>query len=207
MKNSQYNILEEKNEVDDHFFDVIGNAFKFDHEKGIAEWLKNSVDAYIRSNVSDHEQTIILRLVDGAKNNAVFECIDFNGMVANDIDKALKRWGDPEAAKRGLKKKVYGGHGNGGKFYMRQMFEKSHFTTYKNGLLNVFGFNENKKYGFANGFKNRKIDYKNALEIANLSGKIIPELFLKKIKKGETGFTVVKGSAPHGMKNIIKVMT
>lgn len=204
MKNSKYSILEEKNVIDDHLLDIIGNAFKFDHEKGIAEWLKNSVDAYIRSNTSDHEQTIILRFVDGTKNNATFECIDFNGMSVNDINKALKRWGDPEAAKRGLKKKVYGGHGNGGKFYMRQMFDRSHFITYKDELLNVFGFNDNKKYGFAAGFKNKKINYKDALEMANLPEKLIPNTFLEKIKKGKTGFTVVKGIAPVGMKNKIK---
>jgi hypothetical protein len=206
MIKSQYSILEEKNVIDDHLLDIIGNEFKFDHEKGIAEWLKNSVDAYIRSNLSDHEQTIILRFLDGTSNNASFECVDFNGMTANDIDKALKRWGDPEAAKRGLKKKVYGGHGNGGKFYMRQMFESSHFVSYKDGLLNVFGFNINKKYGFASGFKNKKVNYKDALTIAGLSDKIIPTFFLEKIMNGESGFTVVKGVAPLGMKNKIKVI-
>lgn len=206
MKNSKYNILEEKNVIDDHLLDIIGNEFKFDHEKGIAEWLKNSVDAYIRSNTPDNEQTIIIRLTDSEKNKASIECIDFNGMTSTDINKALKRWGDPEAAKRGLKKKVYGGHGNGGKFYMRQMFESSHFISFKDGLLNVFGFNENKRYGFASGYKNKKINYGDALMVANISNEIIPKKCLEKIKKGETGFTVVKGIAPLGMKNRIKVI-
>lgn len=206
MKNFEYSILEEKNVIDDHLLDIIGNAFKFDHEKGIAEWLKNSVDAYIRSNMADHEQIIVLRFIDGTKNNATFECIDFNGMTANDINKALKRWGDPEAAKRGLKKKVYGGHGNGGKFYMRQMFERSHFITYKDGFLNVFGFNKNKKYGFAANFKNKKVNYKDALAMASLSENLIPKDFLEKIEKNKTGFTVVRGITPVGMKNRIKVI-
>lgn len=204
MKNSNLKILEEKNVIDDHLLDIIGNEFKFDHEKGIAEWLKNSVDAYIRSNISDSEQYIILRFYDGTKQDAIIECIDFNGMTSIDIDKALKRWGDPEAAKRGLKKKTYGGHGNGGKFYMRQMFETSHFITYKDGNLNIFGFNKNKKYGFAEGYKNKKISLDNALKIANFKLEEIPILYQEKIKKLATGFTLVRGISPLGMKNIIR---
>ncbi len=183
MKNESLNILEEKNIIDDHLLDIIGNALKFDHEKGIAEWLKNSVDAYIRSNVSDSEQYVILRFCDGIKQNGTIECIDFNGMTSVDIDKALKRWGDPEAAKRGLKKKTYGGHGNGGKFYMRQMFEISHFITYKYGNLNIFGFSKNKKYGFAEGYKDKKVSLDNALQVANLKLEEIPLLYQKKLKK------------------------
>jgi len=200
MKKSSYNIIEEKNVIDDHLLDIIGNEFKFDHEKGIAEWIKNSVDAYIRSNTQDNNQFIILRFND--KSDATFECIDFNGMTSTDIDKALKRWGDPKAAKRGLQKKVYGGHGNGGKFYMRQMFKKSHFITYKNGLLNIFGFNENKKYGFANKFKNKKIEYKEACKVAELSESMIPDEYLNKIKNGESGFTVVKGIDPRNLRKM-----
>src|SRR3989344_8346722 len=98
-------IVEEKNVIDDHLLDIIGNEFNFDHEKGLAEWLKNSVDAYITKDVPDREQFIILRFTDGVKGDALFECIDFIGMSETDIDKAFKRWGDPEAAKRGLKKK------------------------------------------------------------------------------------------------------
>jgi hypothetical protein len=205
MKKIDYKIVEEKNVIDDHLLDIIGNEFKFDHEKGIAEWIKNSVDAYIRSNTSGSEQVIILRFNDKSNSSLSFECIDFNGMTTTDIDKALKRWGDPEAAKRGLKKKVYGGHGNGGKFYMRQMFKKSYFITYKNGFLNIFGFNENKKYGFASNFKNKKMSYDKAIKVANLDKNVIPEKIFNDIKEGKTGFTVVKGNGPFGMRKEIKV--
>ena len=204
MKDSSYTIIEEKNVIDDHLLDIIGNEFKFDHEKGLAEWIKNSVDAYIRTGISDSDQVIILKMSDGERGAAMLECIDFNGMTSVDIDKALKRWGDPEAARRGLKKKVYGGHGNGGKFYMRQMFEKSHFITYKNGLLNVFGFNEKKKYGFADDFKNKPASYLEALSVADIKESQVPKQFLEKIKNSQTGFTVVRGVAPLGMKNQIK---
>jgi hypothetical protein len=205
MKRKNYNIVEEKNEIDDHLLDIIGNEFKFDHEKGIAEWVKNSVDAYIRASVPDNQQVIFLRFNDNNPLDMNFDCIDFNGMTSLDINKALKRWGDPEAAKRGIQKRVYGGHGNGGKFYMRQMFSKSHFITYKNGLLNIFGFNENKKYGFADNYKERKIDYLAALKIAGLEPDTVSNEYLKKLKEGKTGFTVVQGMNPRGIRKKINV--
>lgn len=201
---NNYQILEEKNVIDDHLLDIIGNEFKFDHEKGLSEWLKNSVDAYIRTNTPDNKQYVTFRFTDGKKGDGMFECIDFVGMTSLDIDKALKRWGDPEAAKRGLNKKTYGGHGNGGKFYMRQMFDKSYFITYKNGFINVFGFNKNKRYGFASGFKNKKVGVGGALQIAGLRQGDVPSEYYEKIKNNESGFTVVKGMVPHGMRNAIK---
>jgi len=198
-------ILEEKNIIDDHLLDIIGNEFKFDHAKGLAEWLKNSIDAYIRANIPDPEQYIIFRFTDSKKGNAFLECIDFVGMTEIDIIKAFKRWGDPEAAKRGLKKRTYGGHGNGGKFYMRQMFNHSYFVTYRDGYLNIFGFSEEKRYGFAEGYKNKKMKPEEALVLADINGIIFPKNLREKIIMGETGFTVVKGFGPTGMKNKIKV--
>src|SRR5262245_25490218 len=38
---SEARIQPEKNEFDDNFLDVIGNDFKFDHAKGLSEWIKN----------------------------------------------------------------------------------------------------------------------------------------------------------------------
>jgi hypothetical protein len=45
---SSFKIAETPNVIHDHFLDIIGNDFKFDHAKGFAEWIKNSVDAYSR---------------------------------------------------------------------------------------------------------------------------------------------------------------
>lgn len=205
MAENQIKIIEEPNIIDDHLLDIIGNDFNFDHEKGLAEWLKNSVDAYIRTSVPDRDQTIVFRFKDGERDNAVFECIDFVGMTENDIEKAFKRWGDPEAARRGLSKRVYGGHGNGGKFYMRQMFAESHFITYKDGKLSIFGFNKNKKYGFADGFKSRKTKASEAFKIAGIENLIFPKGIKDSILNGKIGFTVVKGIGPVKMKNRIKI--
>ena len=158
-------ILEEPNVMDDHLLDIMGADFHCNHEKGLAEWIKNSADAYTRHGASDHEQYVFVRLND-SKKPATIECIDFVGMNSSEIESAFKRWGDPEAAKRGLKKKVYGGHGNGGKFYMRQMFGESYFITYKEGNLNVYGFSKNKKYGFGKNQKNIKMSPEEALKFA-----------------------------------------
>jgi len=34
--------------IDEAVLDLIGKEFRFDHAKGLAEWLKNSSDAYLR---------------------------------------------------------------------------------------------------------------------------------------------------------------
>src|SRR5438105_88069 len=151
-----FSITEQPNVFDDHLLDIIGNEFKFDHAKGLAEWIKNSVDAYNRETradgslkYSDDEQFVYLRLRPKTSVTPItFECVDFVGMTHDDIENAFKRWGDPHAASRGKGRRFLGGHGNGGKFYMRQMFKESRFITYRDGRLNVFGFNENKRYGF-----------------------------------------------------------
>lgn len=204
-KDSLLKIVEEKNIFSDHMLDIIGNEFKFDHAKGLSELLKNSVSAYIRADIADKDQHIIFRFTDGKSKDASIECIDFIGMTENDITKAFKIWGDPEAAKRGLNKKVYGGHGNGGKFYMRQMFKESYFITYHSGLVNIFGFSKNKKYGFAQGYTNKKISPAEALKLAEVNNIIFPKNVKENILSGKTGFTVVKGISPEGMKNKINV--
>jgi hypothetical protein len=190
--------MEEKNVIDDHLLDIIGTEFKFSHEKGLSEWLKNSADAYSRANREDEESYIIYRFRD--IDELIFECIDFVGMKSDDIDNALKRWGDPDAAKRGTGKRVFGGHGNGGKFYMRQMFKQSHFITYRSGKLNVFGFNENKRYGFAKGYKDRKVSPDEAMKFAEIYNLDFPPNIRKDILSGITGFTVVKGIHPSNVK-------
>jgi hypothetical protein len=206
-------IKPEKNEFDDHLLDVVGAQFKFDHPKGIAEWLKNSADAYsTTAGVPDAEQYVVLRFEQGKpKKNSVFECIDFVGMTKKDIDHALKVWGSATAAKKGTEVSTYGGHGNGGKFYMRQMFTQSRFITYRGGLLNVFGFNEKKKYGYVPGLENIEMGLDEALEYAGLSKIEIPKPVRKRWAKGakKAGFTVVRGERPHhfsGRSNVNSVL-
>lgn len=197
-----YRIKEQPNVFDDHFLDIIGNEFKFDHVKGQAEWIKNSADAYTREDISDENQYVLLRLSPkGQKEPSRFECVDFMGMTKQDVDKAFKRWGDPHAAARGSGRRVLGGHGNGGKFYMRQMFKTSRFLTYRDGKLNVFGFNEHRKYGYAEGFENKALLAEKALEFAGLKDIDVPKAVRNRWAKKGVGFTVVTGENPEKIKS------
>ena len=92
-------------------------------------------DAYNRAEVNDEDQYVFIRLKPKSPvSPARFECIDFVGMTHDEIENAFKTWGDPNAAARGKSNKnILGGHGNGGKFYMRQMFGESRFITYRDG--------------------------------------------------------------------------
>ena len=198
-------INEIPNVIDDNVLNLMGNEFRFDHAKGMAEWLKNSVDAYRRDNVKQEDQDVVFRFADQGVSDLTIECIDFMGMTLSDIEKALKIWFDPNAAKRGTDKKVYGGHGNGGKFYMRQMFRESQFMTYKDGILNIFGFNENKRYGFARGYKDRKMNPIEAMRLAEIDVLPIDDELMGKIAKGECGFTVAKGFGPEGIRTKFKL--
>lgn len=202
-----FKIKEQPNVFDDHFLDIIGNEFKFDHVKGVAEWIKNSADAYTREDVADGNQHVILRLFPKTdKDLARFESVDFMGMTKSDVDKAFKRWGDPHAAARGSGRRVLGGHGNGGKFYMRQMFKTSRFVTYRDGKLNIFGFNEHRKYGYAEGYENKKMPASKALEFAGLSDADIAKNVRSRWAKNGVGFTVVIGEAPDKIKSWVKTI-
>ena len=162
----------------------------------MAEWIKNSADAYIRADIPDDLQVILIDLHETIpKRNSTFRVTDFVGMTHNDIVEAFKRWGDPRAAGRGTGKKTLGGHGNGGKFYMRQSFTTSRFITYKNGKLNVFGFNDDRRYGFLEGHEDLEMPLEEALEYADIGVDELPEDARKRL--GESGgFTVVIGEKP-----------
>ena len=189
--------------IDEAVLDLIGNEFRFDHAKGLAEWLKNSSDAYLREGVPDANQVMIVPFTETGKSLTRIECIDFVGMSKRQIDEAFKRFFDPQAAKKGAKQpdlKTLGGHGNGGKFYMRQMFKTSRAITYRDGLMNIFGFNAQRQYGFEQRFENRKIDWDEALTTAGIDKLHLPEEIIDQLRHGTTGFTVVIGEKPERVK-------
>ncbi len=196
-------IKPEPNKLHENVLDLLGNAFKFDHPKGLAEWLKNSADGYATANIRDADQFILLRFeIANPKSNSVFECIDFVGMTKKDIDDGLKVWFSPDAAKKGTKVATYGGHGNGGKFYMRQMFETSKLVTYRNNRLNIFGFDKAHKYGFVPQYTDTPMPLADALVLAGIDALAIPKAVQKRWKKypRKAGFTVVKGDHPKKFK-------
>lgn len=194
-------IMPQKNQFDDAFLDVVGSAFKFDHAKGLAEWMKNSADAYsTTAKVKDTEQFILLRFkMTNPKRDSIFECIDFVGMTKKNIDDALKVWGLASAAKKGTNLATYGGHGNGGKFYMRQMFDTSRYITFRDGKLNVFGFDEKKSYGYAKNREEVPMSLADALKFAEIDMLDIPAAVKQRwaANRRQVGFTVVRGNRPH----------
>ena len=193
-------IKPQKNQFDDAFLDLVGKEFKFDHAKGLAEWIKNSADAYsTTAKVKDAEQFILLRFKQtNPKKNSIFECIDFVGMSKADIDKALKIWGLPTAAKKGTDVATLGGHGNGGKFYMRQMFGTSRFITFRGGKLNIFGFDEKRRYGYEAGYEEVSMSLEEAMTFAGIDDLAIPAEVKRRWKRKprQAGFTVVAGKRP-----------
>ncbi len=186
--------------IDEAVLDLIGKEFRFDHAKGLAEWIKNSCDAYLRERRPDEEQEIIVRITENGKQVSRVECIDFVGMRKKQIDDAFKRFFDPTAAKKGAKDsgpiKTLGGHGNGGKFYMRQMFKTSKAVTFRDGKLNIFGFNVKKQYGFEEGFEDKVMPIDEALKIAGLGDLGVPDSIRERLGQADAGFTVVIGEGP-----------
>src|SRR6266403_212933 len=117
-------------------------------------------------------------------------------MQKKQIDDAFKRFFDPQAAKKGAKQanlKTLGGHGNGGKFYMRQMFKTSQAITYRQGRMNIFGFNTKRQYGFEEGFEDRKMSAEEALRKAGIDKIELPETVRAGLTSGDFGFSVVRG--------------
>lgn len=112
------------------------------HEAGLPEWLKNSADAYAREDVPQHERIILVILANAARGkSASISVVDFVGMTSTDIEGDFRNWADPDAANRAKSRRdVQGGHGNGGKCYMTQMFEEfSSIMTVREGKGNRYG--------------------------------------------------------------------
>src|SRR5687767_10088081 len=116
-------------DISPDIIDTFGRQFRFRHGKGIAEWLKNSLDNYLRLRHGGQETLpgswpVFLNLIDGERKrpgpNLVL--IDFGGTTFENVRSFFLLWGAHAAATLGgaaTGAAVTGGHGNGGKFYMR----------------------------------------------------------------------------------------
>jgi len=114
------------------------------HEAGLPEWIKNSSDMYARRNAAPEDSIILTLLKDGSAGGglAMVGCLDFGGMSTQDIENRFRQWADPNASAGG--EKVEGGHGNGGKCYMAQLFS-SH------ALIHTVQADRGNRYGFKAG--------------------------------------------------------
>ena len=133
-----------KTKIHPDFLDTVGKSFKFKHGKGIAEWLKNSLDQYLRLLKSKDESLtgnwpVFVHLIDGTNQSKGpnLAVVDFGGTTYRAIEEFFLYWGDTSAATHGKTIKdvaLTGGHGNGGKFYMREMWrDGARFLTWKKG--------------------------------------------------------------------------
>lgn len=131
-------------EISPDILDTIGKSFKFKHAKGIAEWLKNSLDNYLRLREQGKEPRtgnwpIFVNLIDApnSKSGPNLTVIDFGGASLHNIQNFFLHWGSRSAATLGGAANtaaVTGGHGNGGKFYMREMWRSgARFLTWRDG--------------------------------------------------------------------------
>jgi hypothetical protein len=96
------------------------------HENGLPELIKNASDQYAREDAPEEKRVVVVLFDFGRKNiRPSISCLDFCGMTSEVIERNFRVWFDPEAAHRGAVRTArqrLGGHGNGGKSYMCNMF-------------------------------------------------------------------------------------
>lgn len=197
--------------------DTIGKSFKFRHAAGVAEWLKNSLDNYLRLRSLGLEALpghwpVLVDMVDGpSRHGPNLAVIDFGGTDRESIDAFFLHWGSRAAASLGHlvdDANLTGGHGNGGKFYMRQMWrEGARFLTFRAGLCTslVVQRRDDGKSGYWE-FKEKPTTWRDALQFAlpdaeHLGGgdrivayinDALPAIAVE-LDSGRRGFTAVVG--------------
>ncbi len=186
------------------------------HENGLPEWCKNSSDAYIGENCSQ-DRRIIVVILSNAKGSkpATISCLDFVGMTSEKIETRFRHWADPNAAGGGLTiADVQGGHGNGGKCYMTQMFEDySYIYTIKKDKGNLygveggsfrFGYIPNPEKGKDFGVKNLSNELNKALAEVSAGIEDLLDMAQESFAQAE-GFTLVVGVNPKDIGSKIPV--
>ena len=123
--------------------DLIARYFN-SHKKGLPELLKNAREAYLGAN--ENNRHIVINYMRD-REPKYLECIDFVGISGPEIEKRYLEWAKPDAGPVSTKSgQSEGGQGNGGKAYLRQLFDKGYFISICDGKLSVVGFADAKKY-------------------------------------------------------------
>lgn len=177
------------------------------HENGLPEWAKNSADAYVRIDTTPQMRVVVLIFNHGhsARPSSV-GCLDFIGMSSRDIEQYFRVWADPNAARAGTSvTDLQGGHGNGGKAYMVQMFQDySMLYTVKEEKGCKYGVpGDSVQFGYVpDQTKGRDFPVRNlwdalnaALAEMDLKYEALPTAAKQSFENGE-GFTFVRGVNP-----------
>jgi len=189
---------------------LICRAFQ-SHETGLPEWIKNASDEYVRRQTKKEDRVIVVLFADNKKGGdgpASIGCLDFSGMTSEIIEKSFRHWADPDAAKQGSSTdQIQGGHGNGGKCYMTQMFEHyAHIVTVRDGKGSRygviggdvrFGYVPNKDKGRDFGVPKPETVLESVLARAKCKLAYLPKPGIEAFRKSK-GFTLVMGVKPKG---------
>lgn len=180
------------------------------HEAGLPEWIKNSADAYVREDISPDQRVVLVILSNGrGASPASISVLDFVGMTSEDIEESFRQWADPNAATRGgAKVDVQGGHGNGGKCYMTQMFDDFAFvTTVRSGKGSKygvaggsirFGYIPDRERGRSYAVEHPSIELEKALNGVGCSLGELPKS-ARSALEATRGFSLVTGLGPKGL--------
>lgn len=184
------------------------------HEAGIPEWLKNSADAYSREDAPESKRAIVVIFDFGRRNQSPsISCLDLSGMTSPAIEENFRIWADPEAALRGSKTTaIQGGHGNGGKCYMTQMFENFSLihTVKKNkgccygvesGSIK-FGYIPDRDRGRDFSVSNLEAEIEKILTPVRCPTHLLPAAVKSAISVAD-GFSFITGVGPKGYANKI----
>lgn len=194
---------------------LICKAFQ-SHENGLPEWLKNSADAYAGEDAPEQKRVILVIFEDGHRGmSPSISCLDFVGMTSDTIENKFRIWADPEAARRGRKTAgIQGGHGNGGKCYLTQMFDQyALINTVKGrrgnryGVVSSsikFGYIPDRQSGRDFPVSNLKVALVELLNKFRCTFDNLPKSALEALNMAD-GFTLISGYGPKGYGNKIHV--
>ncbi len=185
------------------------------HENGLPEWVKNSADAYSRGTFNPEDRVIVLFTCDLARvGPPSIACLDLVGTTSHHIEEYFRHWADPDAAAQDTDASVQGGHGNGGKCYMTQMFtEYALLQTHRGGKgcrygtgggTTQFGYVPDDVEGKDYDVPNLIQDLDAALTPLGASYAKLPEA-VKEAAARASGFTLVRGVGPKNMSKKIPV--
>ena len=189
--------------------DQIGKDFRFGHGKGVAEWLKNSLDAYLVRRQEGSESRsggwpVHIHLADGPD----LALIDFAGATHDDVKDFLLTWFSTSAAARGGRadpSSLTGGHGNGGKFYMREMWKRgARFCTWLDGRATslVVDRATDGTCGFWE-LENRRMEWQDALEEAVRDSAVSATDVMQYIRTGDSQAAAELDAADRGFTAVI----